>query len=340
MAEKIRKHCKFSSIDETTDEKRLVILVVILCLALSFTVVIAVLYFIKIKFFFNLNNNDYVNIFISSLVAFGTIFLYIATFYSLLRSFKQEKKRNEHLLNQYKEEHLNDIKSFLKLVQNFILNKFNNGTFLNINGNTMFDENSLKSIIDSERHLYDEIAIYNYEYNEIVNNKLYKDLKNHKISKDIPEKFESFLDSIKNNTPIYIKGLYDIILEIKKLQEYNILLNKINNKYNVPTVQELIGISIKESYVLILVSIFGYKDIKNSFRNYYDFIKKEVNGLAEIEKITEIIKNNDVAIKTVNYRNEIIIKLNELIADIKNVSDYDDLLDECPYLKRKRETIY
>ena len=335
IKEKNRKHCKFS----TMDEKPLAILIVILSITIVFAVVIASLYFIKINFFFNLSNNYYVNIFINSLVAFGTIALSIATFYSLYYSLQRETKKNKQLLNQYNEEHLIDIKNFLISLKNFILYKYNNDTFLNINQDMLFDENSLKNRIISERHSYDESAIYNYEYDEIVNNKFYKDLKNHEISKDIPEKLESFLNSIKNNTPEYIKGLSKIIVEIKKLQEYNILEKKINNKYKVPSVNLLIDISIKESYILILALIFGY-DIKNSFATYYDILKREINGLGEIEKIAEIIKNNDVVINTINYRNEIINRFNELFADIKNVSEYDDLLDECDYLKRKRETLY
>ena len=92
----------------------------------------------------------------------------------------------------------------------------------------------------------------------------------------------------------------------------------------------------KTSYILVLAILLEYQNIKYNFQNYFDSIK-QVNGYENIEKIAEILRNK--AETTVKYREEIKKKLDDLLKNIKNALEYDNLLDECDYLKMKREII-
>lgn len=281
------------------------------------------------------NLND-TNMLFNGLVAFGTILLAIATFTTLYITVKQESNKNEQLLNQYNKEHLKNIKEILNMLQGLIKNKYLNDTFFEINEGMFFDENDLQRRINSERHSYDEEIIYNNDYKIIVNNKIYKDLENHKITKGIPDKLEDLLKSIKNNTPKYIKGLANIFIEIGKTEEYKKLEKKISDKYYASSHASSKEYLEKISYILILAILLGYQNIKYKFPNYLDSIN-QVDGYENIEKIAEILRNG--AEETIKYREEIKKKLDDLVENIKNALEYDNLLDECEYLKTKREII-
>lgn len=320
------------------DKFGIVIIIVILSISWGLALAIEIIYLRRLNFLANLSNfnSGSVNIFINSLVAIGTILLAMATFLTLYISVKQVDNKNEQLLNQYNEDHLKNIKEILNMLRDFIEKKYSNDTFFEINEGMLFDENDLQRRINSERHSYDQEIIYNNDYKIILNNKIYKDLENHKITKGIPDKFEDLLKSIKNNTPEYIKGLINIFQEIRKTDEYKNLEIKIDNKYNVPSTYSLREDLKKTSYILVLAILLEYQNIKYNFPNYFDSIK-QVNGYENIEKIAEILRNK--AETTVKYREEIKKKLDDLLKNIKNALEYDNLLDECDYLKMKREII-
>ncbi len=282
-----------------------------------------------------INNPQSIGILLNSLVASGTILLAITTFFTLFLNQIQEDKKTKKLLNQLNIDHLKDIQGILNSVQDLVKSKYVNGTYFEIIEGMIFDENDLQRIIGNERHSYDQKIIYDNNYKIIVKDRFYEDIKNHKITKDIPDKLEDLLKSIINNSPKYIKGLISIFREIKNMKEYEELKEKIDSKYNVPSAFPFGEDLKKKSCVLILGILLGCYEIKYIFPNYFDLVKG-IDGYVNVEKIAEILK--DKTKTTVNYRNEIKKKLDDLLENIKNVLDYDNLLkDECDYLKKIRD---
>ena len=319
--------------------KKIGLLLLIIC----FLLFIASFYFfiVGINNAYNNQTNgiEYIGIAFSGFVAFGTILLALATFYTLFESKRKDEKIEKQLYDQYKERHLDEIRNTcLRSILGEINDKYSNYPSFEIKENQGLDEEFLQHDFDRPRHSYDSEFIFGYNYREIVNNNLYNDLKNHKITIDIPDDFKNILDLIIKNYPIYLKNLIKLIKKVKSLEEFNELENRLKSNPNYNDVNYLER--IKEDYckLIILISL-GYLNLKYTFPNLYDMAYND-KEYGNIEKIGDILKNSDEVnlIKTSKYEvKEKVEKLNKKINGILN--DNTLMLDECDYLKKIRNII-
>lgn len=198
------------------DKTVFVIIEAILAVILVLALLVMLIYLGKSILLFNLNDSDNVIILTNSLVALGTIFLAFATFYSLFNAKTEEDKKQKALLSQFNAEHLGDIKEYcLRQILGEINDKYFNYPSFEIKENQGLDEKSLQQEFDRPRHPYDREFIFGYNYNEIVNNNLYKDLQNHKITIGIPDDFKNILNLIIKNYPKYLENIIKLIIKNK-----------------------------------------------------------------------------------------------------------------------------
>ncbi|MHB8232904.1 MAG: hypothetical protein ACYDDB_08390 [bacterium] len=280
----------------------------------------------------------YADIFLSGLVACGTLLLAFATFMALSRSVEQEDKKQKRLLNQFNAEHLREIKeNCLELIMREANNKFYNNTPFKIEEGSVFDENSLNKDLNGARHPYDKKIVFGMDYQLLINNKLYKDLECHKITKDIPGQFKDVLELIVKKSPEYLKNFIGLINKIKTFKEYDELLSKLHTKYNQ---QGQGAVNFRKGYYItfIIIVSLDYDNIKYAFPNLYDSAFAD-NVIEDLVKIGNIAADTEEAKVIRNILVEINKKMGTLKMKIKKVLDYDGLLDECDYLKRQREIL-
>ena len=319
--------------------KKIGLLLLIIC----FLLFIASFYFfiVGINNAYNNQTNgiEYIGIAFSGFVAFGTILLALATFYTLFESKRKDEKIEKQLYDQYKEGHLDEIRNTcLRPILGKINDTYYNNSFFEIKENRGLDEEFLQRDFDSPRHSYDKEIIFDCNYREIVNNYLYNDLQNHQITKNIPDNFQNILELIIEKYPIYLKNLIKLIKKVKSLDEFNELENRLKSNRNYKDVNYLKR--IKEDYckLIILISL-GYLNLKYMFPNLYDLAYND-KEFENIEKIGAILKNSNEVnlIKTAKYEvKEKVEKLNKKINGILN--DNVLMLNECDYLKKIRNII-
>ena len=315
--------------------KKIGLLLLIIC----FLLFIASFYFLTAGINTIRNNQtlgiEYIGIAFSGFVAFGTILLALATFYTLFESKRKDEKIEKQLYDQYREKHLDEIRNTcLRPILGTINDTYNNNApFFEIKENQGLDEEFLQQDFDRPRHSYDKEIIFGYNYQEIVNNNLYKDLQNHKITIGMPDDFENVLNLIIKNYPKYLENLIKLIKRIKLADEFNKLENRL--KLN-PNYKDIFYLKkIKDEYIKLIVLItLDYPNLKYTFPNSYDLA---YNGkeYENIEKIGAIFKNSEEVnlIKTAKYEvKEKVEKLNKKINGILN--DNTLMLDECDYLKK------
>lgn len=320
--------------------KKIGLLLLIIC----FLLFIASLYFL-IAGINNIHNNqtigiEYIGIAFSGFVAFGTILLVLATFYTLFESKRKDEKIEKQLYDQYRERHLDEIRntSLSPILGKINDTYYQNAPFFEIKENQGLDEEFLQQDFDRPRHSYDKEIIFDYNYKEIVNNNLYKDLQNHKITIGIPDDFNNVLDLIMKNYPKYLKNLIELIKRIKLSDKFNELENRL--KLN-PNYKDIFYLKkIKDDYIKLIVLItLDYLNLKYLFPNSYDLAYND-KEYENIEEIGAILRNSEEVkiMKTAKY--EVKEKVEKLANKIKEIlKDNTLVLDECDYLKGIRNVM-
>ena len=264
--------------------KKIRLLLLIIC----FLLFIASFYFLNAGINTISNNQtigiEYLGIAFSGFVAFGTILLALSTFYTLFESKRKDEKIEKQLYDQYMEKHLDEIRNTcLRPILGEINDKYSNYPSFEIKENQVLDEEFLQQEFDRPRHPYDREFIFGYNYQEIVNNNLYKDLQNHKITIGIPDDFKNILGLIIKNYPKYLENLIKLIKRIKSLDEFNELENRL--KLN-PNYKDIFYLkNIKDEYIkLIALITLDYPDLKYAFPNSYDlaYNNKEYENVEKI----------------------------------------------------------
>jgi hypothetical protein len=313
----------------------IVIIVVILGVILGLALIVAFIYLGKLNFLFNLNDSGNVNIFITSLVALGTILLASATFVSLFEAKMEEDKRKEALLSQFNAEHLYDIKeNCLRPMLGLINDYYYNICMFEISEQYKFDDASIQNETDRPTHSWDKEVVYGMNYKTIVDNKLYKDLKNHNITKSIPTEFDNVLELIVSNYPVYLKNLAEFFKKIKNSEEFRPIASRIEQKYKTNDVYFLNGRKGDYIRLIIILSLY-YPDIEHYFYNYFN-MSYDDEEYENVKKIGDIFKASDEAKEVLSVKNIVKQGVESLRGRINNIIDLDVVLDECDHLKQKR----
>ncbi|MHB1546411.1 MAG: hypothetical protein ACYCSB_01160 [bacterium] len=305
---------------------------------LGSVMLVALIYLTKLNFLYNLSDFNSVNIFINSLVALGTILLASATFFSLFMTKIKDDIKQKTLLSQLNMEHLSDIKeNCLRPMLGLINDNYYNYSMFEISEQNKFTDISIQTEIDRPTHSWDKEVIYGINYNIVVNNRLYKDLENHKITEHIPAEFHSVLELIIKNYPIYLKNISDLFRKIKEFNEFKELASQIEQKHKNQDKSSLDD--LKDEYIrLIILLSLNYPNIKYYFQNYF-YMAYNDGEYENVRKISDIFKNGHEVKEILSIKNKVRAKVEVLRERTENILNLDILLDECDYLKQKREIL-
>jgi hypothetical protein len=288
----------------------------------------------------NLGNSNYVDILFSGFAAFGTIILATATFISLFITQIKDDKKKKEILNQLNIAHLADIKeNCLKPMLGLINDYYNNYCMFEISEESKFNDVLLQNELDYPTHFWDKKLVYGgINYNAIVNNKLYNDLEYHKITKGIVHEFHNFLELIISNCMQYKESLKELFIKIKNYEEFKQLVLRIEQKDKAKNT--ILLNDTKYDYIrLIIIISLGYSDIEYVYQNYFK-MAYDIGEYENIKNIGNFYKESNEVKKILLLKNEVKSNYEPLRKKIIHILNYEDLLDECDYLKIKRKIIF
>ncbi|MHB1680769.1 MAG: hypothetical protein ACYCTB_09745 [bacterium] len=331
-------------------KKNYIFKIFIAVLAILLFITSAISFYFLIKGIINYAPNktqaiQYFGISLSGFVAFGTILLASATFYSLFESKRKDEKIERQSYNQYKTDHLDAIRvNCLNPIKNKLKN-IQDSELLEIREQEYISEESLRLKLNilpyNDKNIFEQhISIVYTNYS--INDKVCNDIKNHKDVNGIIGDYYNILKLISEKYLIYLESLLELTKNIKKIPEFQELKNRIKKNYEKKD-NTLIE-SIKQKYFnfIIDVSLQDYRnlaDLYSEYPNYYNLVDND-KELENVRKISDILKNSKEGKIAKKIKYEIKEKIDRLIKKIDNIlyNSYA-LPDECDILKNRRKEL-